>query len=557
MATTLGRVVSGLMKKLDLTGVPDGTDLHGFQSWICYYQFGSPLGIYQIVGGEIESHANLVYAMALWGDAAVGGPGQCVRAEVMSMNWNAAVPGLCANGKLLHEGEIRCDIGNGYELMSRAGTDYGAGFPIASGGNPQAPLVNGHYYDLLLGAVQQPAPGVWPRGGVAFNSSSLAFNDTNTGLSSGFNDGITTFPGLLYYASPGMRWRNYRVYRDYRITLQGLIGSQAFRFFNAVDVPLFDSASHVGGYAHINVHTVPWPFTGYIQVYTDPTWSTPVSGGRYPDTGSASDFVGGDWFGQISTGARTGVLINWEDDVDFPDEWSLHADKDVTADLVECHIIQVAANPRIEVDTCILTLRDPTGKYVPARTQSPLYPNVKLQREGRVVFERNGVTACRFYGRIREYQPVLPHKNDADRQQKCEIRLESPLRDLADAQVTLITAPVGILVNPDGTGVIADILALIPDIIPAASWQLEPTDVSITDAAIPSGTSIQSALETLAILADAVYFIKPHERRATDQPNFYFVWRPRQTDRSVVDHTWVDTGQDISFLTPRFTSDDI
>jgi hypothetical protein len=224
---------------------------------------------------------------------------------------------------------------------------------------------------------------------------------------------------------------------------------------------------------------------------------------------------------------------------------------------VQCKIRHVMANPRIEADTCLITLRDATGKYVPARTQSPLYPNVRLDREGRVVLTRNGISVCRFYGVVKEYQVVFPRKTDVDRVQKTIIRLESPLRQLIDANFTIENPPIGTLVAPDGTGVIATLLGLIPDLFPPESLALEPSDVSIVDGFLTSGMGLQEALEQCCIIADAGLFIRPHYRVSSTEPNFYVVFRPRTVANAVADHTWVDTNDDFSDLVPRFTGDDL
>jgi len=551
-----------LIKALDLSGVADGTDLHGLQHWACYRD---PLhnvvntGAYVIQGGEIVASATVAEMTAYWLDPDVAVTGHCVRAEVRSANWATGVdmPGLVANAVSDRSEDTRCLFSNSYDLRHRTNpADYGSGAPVASGATPGQPFSDGAYYPALFASVQNPTvPGNHARGGFSMNQVEGFFNDTTAGLGTGITDGTSTYPGLVYRQNIGMRWRNYKVYYDYRILVKGLSSSEAFRVFDTSGTPIFSSGAQSGGEAHVNVHTTAWPIAGYIQIYSDTTWAAPLSNGRYPSAGNAPDISGGDIYDQVTASSpdRIGVLVNWEAD----DDWLSHSGDDVTVDHVESHITQVAANPRIEVDTWILTLRDPTGRYVPADTNSPLYSNVKLEREARWNIDRGGTKVCRFHGKIREFAPSFPHKTDADRRQHCVIRVESPLRDLVDAKVTLVTVPSGILVKPDGTGVIADLLALIPDIIPAVTWQLEPNDVSITDAFLSSGMGLQSALEQCAIIGDAVYYIKPHFRVSSTEPKFYFVWRPRTTDRATVDHSWVDVNDDISFLTPRFTSDDL
>lgn len=249
---------------------------------------------------------------------------------------------------------------------------------------------------------------------------------------------------------------------------------------------------------------------------------------------------------------RIGMLVNWEDD----DDWLSHAVDDVTAQLVGVKIVQVAADPRIEVDTMLVTLKDPTGRYVPGRVESGLYGMVRLNRQVRWNVERNGIKVCRFHGKVKEYSPTFPHKPDVDRVQHMQIRVESPLRELADSKLTLVTPPSGVLVAPDGSGVIADLLSLVPDIIPAETWILEPTNVTPEDGFLTNGMSLQTALEQCAILADAVYYILPHYRDVPS-PKFYFHWMPRTTGHAIANHTWSDVAGDISYLTPRFTGDEL
>lgn len=562
MATDLGRVQSGLLKALDLSAVPDGTDLHGLQNWQAYRAVGSPAGLFEVRGGEIRSNDNVAFGMALWDDPAVKWPGQCVRAEVMSGNWPALVPGLCANGALDHSEDTRGLLGNTWEMTERQGADYGEGFPISSGTTPGQPLTNGQYYDLLVASVQNPGVGFHARGGMAFNNgTALTLNDTNTGISTGINDGSDTYPGCYFYQTAGARIRNYRAYRDYRLTVRGLVGTMAFRLYNAAGSPVLDSSAQSGGEAHVNLHLLPWPYTGHIQVFTDTSWATPAALGRFPNgSGNDANLVGGDIFDQVVLGQRPGVLFNWEDDLPdtFPDEWVLHADKDVTADLVQVKIRRAMANPRIEVDTCLITLRDPTGKYVPARTESPLYPNIRDGREGRVVLTQNGVSECRFYGRLREVQTSFPKKTDVDRVQKAILRLEGPLRELIDAKVVIHNPPSGVLVADDGTGVVATLLGLVPDLIPPETWRLEPTDATITDNFLSDGMTLQAALEQCCIIADAGIWTRPHYRIASDEPNFYFYFRPRTSGHATVDHTWRDVDGDFSYIQPlRFTKDQL
>lgn len=560
MPTNLGRVTSGLIRAFDTSAIPDGTELHGLVNWHVWESGGPGLGIYKIQGGEIVSNATLSYAMATWADPSVAALGQAVRAEVMSGNWSSTLPGLVANATVLHDtgSDSRCLLGNTWEIDQRSGADYGSGFPISSGTTPGQPLTNGQYYDLLFASIQQVTPGTHARGGMSYNNVQIAMGDSTLGLLTGQNDGLNTYPGLLYYRVAGMHWRNYRVYRDYRLTVKDLIGTQAFRLYDSLGAPILDSPAQSGGEAHINLHTVPWPFTGHIQVFTDTTWVTPVTTGRFPQTsGNDTNIVGGDVFQQVNVGQREGFLINWWDDQEFPGEWTDHDEKDVTRAVVEYDILQMAANPRIEVDTCMLILRDPEGLYVPARTESPLYPNIRLGREMRIVLTEGSPpsTICRFYGKLASVKPRFPSKTDEEPEQRAEIRAESPLRELASSQITLNFAFQGPLVNPDGSGVISSILDLVANTVPADSRALRTTPDVIPEGFLSVGMTVQTALEQCAIYADALYFCLPHYRVATDEPNFFFVWMSRDSHGDVADHTLVDVNNDFDTLDPVYSAD--
>ncbi len=562
MSTELGRVTTGTLKALDLSGVANGTDLHGTHNWTCYRSSGSPLGLFDVQSGEIRSTDNVSWAMALWGDSDVAHPGHCVRGEVMAGNWATAVPGFCANGTLNHAYDVRGFLGNTWELSTRFATpsDYGEGFVITSGTTPGQPLTNSTYYQFLMAAVQQPPPaGTHARGGSAYAISQvLAFDDSTSGLSTGLNDGSNTYPGVYYYNSPGMRWRNIVAYKDYRLTVTGLSGSMAFRLLDNVGGTLASSGTQSGGAAHVNVHLLSWPITGHIQVYADATYFLALPGGRWPSVGNATDIVGGDVFDQVPvTGFSVGIQINWNNDQSTPDnEWAIPTNKDVTADLVDLDMSVVAANPRIEVDTLTITLRDPDGKYVPANINSSIYPNVRLARECRAILTVDGTSACRFYGTIAEYQPQVGQEAIVGIQ-TCQIRVESPLRALASCQVAIAAGPSGVLVNADGvTGVIPTLLTLIPDIIPPITWALDPTPDSIDPGFLTDGMTVQTALEQCAIFADSIYLIRPFWKRSTLEPNFQFVWKARGiTQASFADHVWSDTTGDIGRLTPRYTGD--
>lgn len=562
--TTLGRITAGLLKAADFTGVANGTDLHGLHNWTCYRSAGAATGLFTIQSGEINSADNVSFAMALWGDPDVASHGQCVRGQVMSPNWASLVLGFCADGALDHSADLRGFLGNTWELTSRSGTaDYGEGFPISSGTTPGQPLVNGQYYDFLMAAVQNPlGGGTHPRGGSAYGISvQLAFNDTNTGLSSGINDGSNTYPGVYYFAAPNARWRNIKVYRDYRITVQGLSGTMAFRLYDSLGAVLASSGAQSGGEAHVNVHLLSWPITGYIQVFTTDTYAIALPQGRYPTLhGLATDLTGGDVFDQVTiTGYSVGIQINWDDSRDSgPDaEWAIPSSKNVEGDLVALDLSVVAADPRIEVDTCQLTLRDPNGQYVPANTAGALYPNVRLAREGRVIFTVDGVSACRFYGLVSEYHPLLMDRATNPPEQQCVIRLESPLRALASSQVQLGGAPSGVLVNPDGvTGVIPSILTLLPDLFPAITWALDPTPDEAPVGFLSPTMTVQTALEQCAILSDSIYAITPHLKLSTAEPNYYFKWQSRDVALAAsADHVWRDIDGSIGRLDARYTAD--
>jgi hypothetical protein len=547
----------GLIKTLNLTGVPDHTELHGLQHWQCYRNpvDGGATGIYEVSGGEIVSVGNVSYALALWGDPVVNKPGHCVRAEVMSPSWTTLTPGLAANGMLDHS---EVTIGVFYDAIEFRHRDiigdYGSGFPITSGPTPGNPLTNGVYYDLLLAAVQNPGGGFHNRGGMGYNAHEIVMFDSNLGTGTGLNDGTLTYPGLVFWNNAGIHWRNYRVYYDYRIAVNGLSGTQAFRVYDASDAVLYSSPVQSGTQAHVNVHDRTWPFTGYIKVFTDTTWATEVTGGRFPTTGTDANLVGGDVFA-LST-AGPGIHWNYNDVDEFPDEWFTPADKDVTLDCIEFDILQMAANPNIQVDTATFILRDPTGKYVPARTQSEWYPNIRLGRRIRAVFAEPEGTACRFYGKIASLKPRLIELNSETPEQAIEIRAESPMREIASSEAQLVFPFIGPLVNPDGSGVISSILDLIANIIPLEVRELDPTPDVIPEGFLTVGMTVQTALEQCAIYSDSLYAIAPHWKVSPEEVNFFFVWTSRDAILGqTADHDWVDVDDEIDEMTPDYSAD--
>ncbi|MGH7485902.1 MAG: hypothetical protein ACREMY_09930, partial [bacterium] len=234
--------------------------------------------------------------------------------------------------------------------------------------------------------------------------------------------------------------------------------------------------------------------------------------------------------------------------------------KDVTADLIEFRIHREAANPNVVVDTCYLVLADPTGRYVTGRVESDLYPNVRLHKECRVVVTLDGLTRCLFYGTIEEAKPIFPKKQDKDRRQRIEFRLESPLRRFVKSKAKLTGAPSGVLVGPDGvSGVVPALLALVDDIIPANTWLLDPTADIIDPGFLAAGMTVQQALQQCALFSDSIYGIIPLYRVQSDRPEFYFFWQYRDAKvGTIADHTWIDTDRDISAFEPlRFTEDDL
>ncbi len=290
--------------------------------------------------------------------------------------------------------------------------------------------------------------------------------------------------------------------------------------------------------------------------HTTPSWTR-----WYENPSGGTNGLGGDWaytaMARIlpaagGTADRVGILVNWEAD----DDWLSHAVDDVTPDAIDIDLSIVAANPRIEVDTLTVTLRDTDGQYVPARTTSTLYPNVRLAREMRWNLTVDGTTECRFHGTIAEYQPRLGRDTILGLQE-CQVRAESPMRALASCQVILQGVPSGVLVNPDGvTGVIPAILALVPTIIPVSTWALDPTPDSIDAGFLTAGMTVQTALEQCALFADSIYCIRPHYRVVAGEPKFYFVWKARGiTHAAFADHTWTVTGGSVGTLVPRYTGD--
>lgn len=545
---------SGLRRTLDLSAVPNGTELNGLLGWTVYESGGPGNGYLWVQSAEIVSRATLPYGMALWVDDTVKGLGHCIRAEVTSPDWSTIVLGLVANGTANHLGsDTRGLLYDSFELRQRSGADYGAGFSIAGGVTPGNPLANNSYYELLLASVQQPDE-TYPRGGMVYNNVVLAFTDAAAGLSTGVNDGTLTYPGLIWWQAAGAHWRNIRVYYDYRLTVRGLSGTQTFRLYDAFDAVLESSGLQSGGEAHVNLHGRTWPITGYIKIFTDNTYTEEVVGGRMPSAGTVNDLVGGDVYDLTTAGA--GIQWNYDNNPVFPGEWFDPTSKDVTRDCVYYDVLQVAGNPNIEVDTLEIVLRDPTGKYVPARTASPLYPNLRLGRPIRLVFEEEAGTACRFYGKVASIKPVPFDKDSDEPEQRVRIRAESPMREIANSEITLNFAFQGPLVNADGSGVIASLLDLVAHIIPLDSRELQPTPDVIPEGFLSVGMTVQTALEQCAIYSYCMYGVLPHLKESADEPNFYFVWTAvGALAGAVADHTWVDTNGDIHELEPDYTGD--
>lgn len=549
-----------------LNAAPNHTELNGYDHW----EVEAGNGIFEIqTGGLIVALTAQNRGSARWKHPAVTTKiGQYVIADINSTAWTGnAVAGLEANSRWEVGDAIWAYIGtNSYDIEHRTGSNT-LTFPISSGGISPGYPANSSTKTVCFG-VHQMLDGQPPLLGLCVNDPAGSRQHVlveNGSAGAGIYQGLVdVYPAIFQWSNVAVvQWQFISVYRDFALTIRGLDPSWGVRFVDS-NYGTGTTDIHVDANGEVR-YTMPLginPPIAYgtqVTIYTDPgTWLVPLAGGSATlgdmDPGITDGVF---WPGCIiewstQTIDRIGMLVNWEND----DDWTSHSADDVTASLTGVKIVQVAADPRIEVDTMLVTLKDPNGRYVPGRVESPLYGLVRLDREVRWNVERNGIKVCRFYGKVKEYAPILPHKTDVDRFQKCQIRVESPLRELTDSKLTLVTPPSGVLVAPDGSGVIAALLSLVPEIIPPETWRLIPTDVTPEAGFLTSGMSLQTALEQCAILADAVYYIDPHYRE-TLSPKFYFRWTPRTTSHAVVDHTWVETQDTVSFLAPRFTADEL
>jgi len=99
-------------------------------------------------------------------------------------------------------------------------------------------------------------------------------------------DGATTnFRGTLITDS-------IQVFESLSIAVTSLGAGNAVRIYDASDT-VIDSAVEAGGTATLDVHLLEYPFTGYLKVWTDNTYTTELA--KYPTgVGNATDIWGGD-----------------------------------------------------------------------------------------------------------------------------------------------------------------------------------------------------------------------------------------------------------------------
>lgn len=522
-------VRNGLVQALSLVGVTDGTDLNGWNSWQVYENGGSGNGFYEIRAGEIRQTSANTTQLALWGLGAVGLPGQCIAAEVYSTNWGD-YQGLVANGKLDHSDDIRAFLFNTWEIRHRSGSDYGQGFLVGTGTLTGQPFTTGQWYDAKFGVIQDTGAS-HPRVSGSFNE--VIFQADNT-TSTGINDGSLTYPGLISWAGANeMRWRNLRVTHDYRLSVTGLTGTMGFRLYDSGGTVVQSSSAQSGNEAHVNLIDLPWPFVGYLQIFNDAgTWADSAgSRGRWPASDTASIYGGH----VIELPSFTfAVQVNTDNTAAWPDFWTIPASKNWTLDVVDIVIEREAANPDIGADTLTLTLRDPDRKYVPAKTDSPLYPNLRLNRPVRVVVELNGTYYPLFYGTIASYKPQGQFGERAT-----VVRAESPLRAVANAQVQA-TITAAVIVGDDQTsGAVWEALEAIRDLVDAAHRTLDPSPDAVPSDLQTQPSEPASTLQQLAIVADALYGVHPRYRTLTDDPDWVFFWQYRDAKLAVTaDWTW-------------------
>lgn len=549
-----------------LTAAPNHTELNGYDSW----EVEAGNGVYEIqTGGFIVALAAANRGEARWKRAEVTTRiGQYVIADITSPAWTGnAVAGLEANGRWEAGDAIWAYIAtNNYDVEHRSGSNTST-FPMTSGSITSGYPSNGTTITVCFG-VHQQAPGASPLVGLCVNAPGnsrdhVLLEDVSalTGLNM---NAVDVYPAIFQWSNvPGVTWQNISVFRDWALTIRGLDSTWGVKI---VDSNYGTGTTFIAADANGEVRWTtplginpPIAYATDVTIYTDPgTWAAPLAGGHATlgdmDPGTTDGVF---WPGAIvewqtaASADRVGILINWEND----DDWLSHAADDVTSVVKDIDLSVVAANPRIEVDTLTITLKDPFGDFVPANTNSLNYPNVRLGRELRWNLTVDGITVCRFHGGISEYT-ALTQAQSSTGEQQTRIRAESPLRALASAQTPLTQAPSGVLVNPDGvSGVIPTLLGIVPTIIPPETWALDPTPDSIPSGFLTDGMTIQTALEQCAIFADSIYFIRPHYR-ATPSPKFYFVWKARGvTSGATADHVWTDTGGSIGSIVPRYTGD--
>jgi hypothetical protein len=540
VAVQVFRTRTGFVQALSLTGVADHTELNGFRNWQVYENGGPGNGFWEVLNEELHAKSTLAWAMALWGDPAVAAQGHCVQADVCSPGFATAnpTPGLCANGALDHSEDTRVVVWDGaFEWRERAGADWGSGFAITTGSSG-VPMTNNVFYRLRLASVQQSTiPSSHARGGFWLGNTEVRLDDSTLGIGTGINSGVPTYPGIISWENAGTRIRNYAVYRDYRVTVNGLTGTQGFQLVTPGGT--YSSAVQSGNAAHVDVGAADWPLTGHIQIYNDAgTWADPVDvvTGRYPQSsGDATDIVGGDIYERSS---RTlGLQVNWQKDAaGWPGEWSqpygdIPCLRDVTYK-------RSGSSGTVVQETLTARFQDLDGTYVAGLKDSALAPLVQLGAPARFVVQDAGFRDSLFYGELTKiqngmewpYESTITIQGVLQRYAGVQILpqfwTDTPVYDSTDAD-SIANSPLTIILRLGG--------------IPSDHHQIDAGIYPHLQGYGGQPTTLGEALATLARVCQAFYWIQPYYKTLSTEVNYYFRWQPKDKRKGATpDLTWDD-----------------
>ncbi len=123
--------------------------------------------------------------------------------------------------------------------------------------------------------------------GIGSGTIAVPFDaSAGTGPTAAGNPGIMAYGGAIL-----VDW--YLVSSDYKITVTGLTGTQAFRLFASGGATIGSSAAQTAGSATLDISSlVDGLTTGYIEVHPDTSFASMQA--RYPGAGDSTDIAGGD-----------------------------------------------------------------------------------------------------------------------------------------------------------------------------------------------------------------------------------------------------------------------